>query len=98
LLAWHWKWFGLNKKNNFHKKMSLSANQQEGIDLPSNVYIGAVELFASVLIFILPFPGAQAFAGVVAADGARRVFDGMQQLGDERRNDPNYISPQPPFN
>jgi hypothetical protein len=95
---WHWKWFGLNKKKEFHKKMSLSINQQDGVDLPSNIYIGAVELFASVLIFVLPIPGAQALSGIVAADGARRIFDGMQQLGDERRSDPNYISPQPPFN
>jgi hypothetical protein len=78
---WDWKWFGLNKKKDFHKKMNLSVNQQDGIDLPSNVYIGAVELFAAVLIFILPVPGAQAFAGVIAADGARRVLMECNNLG-----------------
>lgn len=97
-ISWHWKWLGSHKKKDVHKKMGLSINQQESVDLPSNVYIGAIELLVAPLIFILPFPGAQVFAGAVAADGLRRIADGVEQLGEERRNNPNYISPQPPFN
>lgn len=99
-ISWLWssKWFGLNKNKKLVKKMGLYTNPQEDIDLPSSVYIGAIELFVAPLIFILPFPGAQAFAVGVAADGLRRIAEGVEQLGEERRNDPSYSSPKPPFN
>ena len=63
-------------------------------DLPSNCYIGGIELFAAVLIAIVPVPGATALAGVVAGDGLRRVVDGVTQLGDERRANPNFVQPK----
>ena len=62
-------------------------------DLPANCYIGGCELLAGALLCILPFPGAAYCGTVLMGDGARRVIDGVQQLGDERRANPNYISP-----
>lgn len=92
---WEWNWFGLNKKPHkekcdYSKKSPGSVPQKE---LPANCYVGAVELFSGVLIFFLPFPGAQALATGAVADGLRRVFDGIIQLSEERRLDPNYRPP-----
>jgi len=99
-----WNWFGLNKKKhkrNCQLKMAIAQlypNRMEE-ELPSNCYIGAVELFAGALVFILPVPGAQALGTLMMGDGVRRVVDGVMQLGDERRANPNFVPPKlgPPF-
>ncbi len=99
---WEWNWFGLNKnhKNKYQHatKHTRNVNPSNLIaeDLPSNCYIGGCEMLAGALIFILPIPGAPWLGGLVVGDGARRVVDGVQQLGDERRNNPNYVPPQNP--
>lgn len=98
---WEWNWFGLNKKHKtkylHENKCAYNANPSNSTetDLPSNCYIGGCEILTGSLVLLLPIPGAQWLGGVMVADGVRRVFDGVQQLGDERRNS-NYIPPQNP--
>lgn len=100
--TWEQNWFGLNKnhKNKIQHadKHTCHANPSNLMekDLPSNCYIGGCEMLAGALIFILPIPGAQWLGGLMVGDGVRRVIDGVQQLGDEQRNDPNYIPPPNP--
>ncbi len=65
-------------------------------DLPSNCYIGGCEMLAGALIFILPIPEAQWLGGIMVGDGVRRVVDGVQQLEDERRANPNFVPPPNP--
>jgi hypothetical protein len=98
-------WFALNtkkdKRKSSRKPKHIAQVMADGIepDLPSNCYIGAAELFVGALIFILPFPGAQVLGITVIGDGGRRVIDGVMQLGDERRANPNFVEPNlgPPF-
>jgi hypothetical protein len=66
-------------------------------ELPGNCYLGGCELLAGALIFILPIPGAAWLGGIMIGDGFRRVADGVIQLSDERRADPNYVPPTAPF-
>jgi len=99
-----WNWFGLNKKKHSNKSqkqchtIAKSPSLME-TELPSNCYVGAIELFVGALIFILPIPGAQIAAITVMGDGGRRVIDGIIQLGEERRCNPDYVCPKlgPPF-
>lgn len=69
------------------------------VELPGNCYVGAVEIFAGALVCILPFPGTAALGLAIMGDGARRVIDGVIEVSDQRRNDPNYVPPKlgPPF-
>lgn len=96
-----WNWFGLNKKKKEHHKVvtkALHSRPNSGeVELPGNCYVGACELLAGALIAIIPVPGALWLGGAIIGDGARRIIDGVVQLSDERRSDPNFISPQPPF-
>lgn len=66
-------------------------------ELPGNCYLGGCELLAGALIVILPIPGAAWLGGVMIGDGFRRIADGVIQLSDERRADPNYVPPSAPF-
>jgi hypothetical protein len=101
---WQWNWFGMNKKhksNNSHFCLSRHAYNTTGStlmdeELPGNCYLGGCELLAGALVFILPIPGAAWLGGVMMGDGIRRVADGIVQLSDERRANPNYTPPPPP--
>ncbi len=103
---WEWNWFGLFKNQNKapFKKTTINYNShfqplvyaKEEPELPANIYIGAVELLAGALCMIVgtvipPFYGA---GGFLMGDGIRRIADGTVQLGEERRNDPNYVQPK----
>ena len=97
---WEWKWFRLNKKMHRHNRQySLSKENSPLMDteLPANCYLGGCELLAGALAFLVPIPGAAWLGGIMIGDGVRRVFDGIVQLSDERRADPNYVPPKPPF-
>ena len=95
---WEWKWFGLNKKKDTDKHQPrLMSSTQPGKELPANCYIGGVEMLAGALVFLLPIPGAQALSIGIIGDGARRVIDGVVQLGEERRNDSNFVPPKSPY-
>lgn len=94
-----WNWFGLNKKKKDKHQIKVNQSNQPLIEteLPGNCYIGGCELLAGALIFILPIPGSSLIGLSLMGDGTRRVIDGVVQLSDERRADPNYKPPQPPF-
>lgn len=93
-----WKWFGLNK-NDKKKELIAMSSQSPAVntELPGNCYAGACELLSGSLIVILPIPGARWLGGILIGDGIRRVTDGLIQLSDERRADPNFVPPRPPF-
>jgi hypothetical protein len=93
---WEWNWFGLNKHKSGRshgRSLALSANDMTR-ELPSNCYFGACELFAAALLAIIPSTLTWSAAGVLATDGCRRIAEGVIQLSDERRNDPNYVPPR----
>lgn len=94
-----WNWFGLNKKKKHNHQIKTNQSNPPLIEteLPGNCYIGGCELLAGALVFILPLPGSSLIGLSLMGDGARRVIDGVVQLSDERRADPNYKPPQPPF-
>ena len=62
---------------------SLSQIGQSGDELPGNVYVGAVEIFAGALMCIIPHPLAWEIGGAMIIDGGRRVVDGYIQASDE---------------
>lgn len=98
---WEWNWFGLNKQRHkhTHEKDPVCLNQinlpKIENELPANIYAGGVELFAGALLCILTpvFPPAGYIGSTMILDGTRRVYDGVVQLGEERRADPNCIPP-----
>lgn len=98
-----WNWFGLNKKEKKEKQkefVSQTVNSNPPLietELPGNCYIGGCELLAGALLCLVPIPGVTWIGGLMVADGTRRVIDGVVQFSDERRADPNYNSPKPPF-
>ena len=92
---WDWNWFGLNKKSDKDSKDNKSATnhavnvlQIDGTDekLPGSVYVGGVEAFAGALIFTLGlvFPPAYGVGSALMVDGARRVFNGLEEIDKER--------------
>lgn len=104
---WEWNWFGLNSK---HSTNDIRQNKNPfnptilppkcaTDELPSDVYIGAVELLAGALCYIagIAYPPLKAPAYYLLGDGTRRVIGGTVQLGEERRNDPNYTQPDFPY-
>ena len=60
-------------------------------ELPADFYIGSAEVFAGVLVYILPIPRSSVLAAYMVGDGARRIADGLKQYSDERRSDPTFI-------
>ena len=101
---WKWDFFRSKKKKGHrsdHLNCSKSARQTTSPlmekDLPSNCYIGGCELLAGALVWILPIPGSSLLGLGMMGDGARRVIDGLAQLGDERRANPNYVPPDSPL-
>lgn len=95
-----------NEKKHKHKHKHQQSNNPlcyvdsllQEVELPGNCYVGGCELLVGTLLCILPISGSAAVGFVVMGDGIRRVVDGIVQLSDERRADPNFIPPQPPFN
>ena len=63
-------------------------------DLPSNCYIGGVEIAGGILVSILAtiWPPLWGISLTMIGDGARRLADGVEQIGEERRNNPNHTS------
>lgn len=87
------KWFHKKSHKNSKKNSTKTVNNPvlqidtTNIELPSEIYIGAVEIFAGVLVCTLGlvyFPAVGMGLGVMG-DGARRVFSGLTDLGNERR-------------
>jgi hypothetical protein len=106
-ISWpvNWNWFDFIKeqsKNSFKKSETGSvwffkstACEVNEIELPADIYIGGALLLAGALCMIVgtvitPFYAA---GTILLGDGATRVYNGVSQLGEERRNDPNYIKP-----
>jgi hypothetical protein len=98
---WEWSWFGWNKGKDRDKENRESSNQSIAknvdVELPGNCYFGACEAFAGALLCLIPHPAAWSAGVAMIIDGGRRVADGVIQLSDERRSDPNYKAPNPPF-
>lgn len=97
---WEWNWFGLNKHKHHKPKIidtSLYCARNVDVELPGNCYFGACEVLAGALLCIIPHPAAWTCGVGMIADGGRRIADGIVQLSDERRLDPNFVRPQPPF-
>lgn len=95
---WEWNWFGWRKKSySVNKNLKCSIQQDTEIELPGNCYFGACEAFAGALICIIPHPLTWSAGIGMIADGGRRVIEGVIQLSEERRLNPNYKSPTPPF-
>lgn len=97
---WEWNWFKSHKKHTHHpvQLQSFSGTTPSPMEpkdeLPGDIYVGACELLAGALLAILPHPVTKAAAGMIMADGIKRLADGTVQLGEERRNNPYYQSPQ----
>ena len=98
---WEWKWFGWNQKhkhgNEDRQALNIPMASLMKEEVPGNCIFGGIEFLAGVVVVLLPFPGAQWLGGVMMGDGVRRVVDGAVQLSDERRADPDFANPQPPF-
>ena len=97
--AWIFEWLILKKHKHKNKPLKLlppSCYANPNQDLPSNCYMGGCEMLVGALIALLPIPGAAYFGGGVILDGLRRIADGVVQLGDERRADPDYVAPPLP--
>jgi hypothetical protein len=92
---WQWNWFGLNEKSHKNSKPSPAKSftaspllQAAGTDkeLPGTMYVGGVEALAGALVFTLGlvFPPAYGVGGALMIDGARRVFNGLEEMDGQR--------------
>ncbi len=93
---WEWSWFGLNKQPSSHKRLHNLldiAKAAVEVELPSSCYFGLCELFAGALLFLVPNPTVWGAGIAMMGDGTRRLADGVIQLGEERRLDPNFTPP-----
>lgn len=61
-----------------------SRNQGEA-EVPGSMILGGVEILSGALIWILPFPGAKQFGGIMVADGVRRTFNGLEEKDEENK-------------
>ncbi len=82
-----WNWLTLNKHPHSAKPFTGETDE-----LPSDIYIGAVELLAGALCCIVgvvykPFYVAGTY---LIGDGTNRIIGGVSQVGEERRNNPNF--------
>jgi hypothetical protein len=95
---WEWNWFGLNKQHSHHKNRFGNRDgemyAETEIELPGNCYFGLCEGFAGALLCIIPHPITWAAGTTMIIDGGRRLVDGIIQLGDERRYNPNHAQPK----
>lgn len=93
---WEWNWFGLNKQSSSHKRehnfLDIAKAAAE-VELPSSCYFGLCELFAGALLFVIPNPTIWGAGIALMGDGTRRLAEGVIQLGEERRLDPNFTPP-----
>jgi len=64
-------------------------------DLPADVVIGGIEIFAGVLLYLLP--GCKVIGGTVIADGATRVLNGIKEAEEEnkKKEKQNFITSKP---
>ena len=67
-------------------------------ELPGNVYIGGCEVLAGALICVigLIYPPAVIVGTALITDGGSRLFGGLVEIDDKRKNDPNYVPPPNP--
>jgi len=92
---WKWNWFGLNKKKHRYKESIRTSNINPYLleeDLPGNIYVGGVEIFAAGLCFILgffAFPPAHAVGAYLVGDGFSRILNGCDELDKQRENYPS---------
>jgi hypothetical protein len=103
-IYWPFEWSILNllkKKSEIsYKKTKITKNSQTKLllcevnepELPADIYIGGVELLAGALCMIVgtAIPPFYAVGTVLLGDGANRVFNGVSQIGDERRSGQSY--------
>lgn len=86
-----WDLIALIKKIKFNSSPSLKLPvcEVDEIELPSDIYIGGVELLAGALCMIVgtAIPPFYAAGTILIGDGVNRVFNGVSQLGEERKND-----------
>ena len=96
---WEWNWFGLNKHQNKNVKLPPQNRcvKNVEVELPGNCYVGACEAFAGALLCIIPHPITWSTGVALITDGGRRMFEGMIQISEERRLDPEYRRPDPQF-
>ncbi len=102
---WAWNWRKLLRKES---TLSIKAMQSEciqsprsskyeteDIELPSDIYIGGAELLEGALCLIVGtvIPVFYAAGGALITDGGTRIVNGVSQMGEQRRNDPNYVKP-----
>lgn len=93
-------WDYLRGKKPIHKgtyKIKIIPSQISGpkpsqpdVELPGNIYAGAMEIFAGALLCIIPHPYTWAIGGFMIGDGTRRIADGYIQASDEKRLHMDY--------
>jgi hypothetical protein len=65
--------------------IQTSSQTDPNADLPGNVYVGAIEVFAGALLCIIPSRITWRLGGAMIVDGSRRIVDGFIQAKDEER-------------
>jgi hypothetical protein len=75
----------INKKSKATYYTSNAQVNPPDVELPGNVYVGAMEIFAGALLCIIPHPIAWRVGGAMILDGGRRIADGYIQASDEER-------------
>ncbi len=75
-----------NNSTKFHRRRVAQIDSFD-VELPADIYVGGVEMFAGVLALTLGlvFTPAIGFGLGMIGDGARRVLDGATELGNQRR-------------
>lgn len=71
-------------------KISTAKNIAPKDELPGNVYVGGMEMFAGALLCIIPHPWVVGVGLFMIGDGVRRVVDGNIQAADEKRLNVDY--------
>lgn len=54
-------------------------------EIPGSVALGGVEILSGALVWILPFPGTKQLGGIMIADGVRRTFNGLEEVGKKNK-------------
>ncbi|MDE3046147.1 MAG: hypothetical protein KGJ02_05845 [Verrucomicrobiota bacterium] len=94
-------WFNPKKSNQCQKRKFLESSKklrenEVAVEIPGSCIVGAIEAGAGVLVLFIPIPGSQLVGWGLMGDGGRRILDGVIQLSEERRKDPNFSPPKYP--
>lgn len=95
-MPWEWNWFGWNKKDGLSssnvKSLSIGQLQYPGqfpVDdrsIPDDLIICGIEFLSAAMLALIPFPLAQAAAGILAADGVSRGIQGLKEMSNQNQN------------